>query len=116
MTLNCSGPILAEALKLRGMVRESVGIIDMPTIRPMDAAIVEEAAKDTGWICTVQDHFENGGLRDEVLQLIGARQLRVRFDYVALAGFAESGSQADLYEKYGLSARRMIEKLGLHIK
>jgi transketolase len=33
---------------------------------------------------------------------------------VALEGFAESGSAADLYEKYGLSAARIIEKLGLH--
>jgi transketolase len=116
LTLICSGPILAEALKVRETVRESVAIIDMPTVRPIDGAVIEEAAKETGWICTVQDHFESGGLRDEVLQWIARKQLRVRFDYVALAGFAESGSQADLYEKYGLSARRIIEKLGLHIK
>jgi transketolase len=116
LTLICSGPILAEALKVRETVRESVGIIDMPTVRPIDGAVIEEAVKETGWICTVQDHFENGGLRDEVLQWIVTKRLRVRFDYVALAGFAESGSQADLYEKYGLSAKRIIEKLGLHIK
>ena len=116
LTLICSGPILAEALKVRETVRESVGIIDMPTVRPVDGAAIEQAAKETEWICTVQDHFESGGLKDEVLQWIVSKQLRVRFDYVALAGFAESGSQADLYEKYGLSARRIIEKLGLHVK
>jgi len=32
---------------------------------------------------------------------------------VALSGFGESGSPKDLYEKYGLSASRIIEQLGL---
>jgi transketolase len=116
ITLICSGPILAEALKVAQTVRESVSIIDMPTIRPVDGAIIEEAAKETGRICTVQDHFENGGLRDEVANVITAKHLDVRFDYIALSGYAESGSQADLYEKYGLSANRMIQKLGLTVR
>ncbi len=116
VTLICSGPILVEALRVRETVRESVRIIDMPTVRPIDGPIIEEAARETGWLCTVQDHFKSGGLRDEVAQWIAARRLGVRFDYVALEGFAESGSQADVYEKYGLSARRIIEKLGLHVK
>ncbi|MFH1490209.1 MAG: transketolase C-terminal domain-containing protein [Pseudomonadota bacterium] len=113
LALICSGPILAEALEVARRVKESVRVIDMPTVRPLDGGIIEEAAKETGWICTVQDHYENGGLRDEVLGLLAARRLNVRFDYIALSGFAESGSAADLYEKYGLSANRIIEKLGL---
>ncbi|MFH1124404.1 MAG: transketolase C-terminal domain-containing protein, partial [Pseudomonadota bacterium] len=111
VTFICSGPILAEAFKVAQMVKESVMIIDMPTIRPVDAAIIEEGARETGRICTVHDHFENGGLKEEVLQVIASRRLTVQFDWIALSGFAESGSQADLYDKYGLSARRIIEKL-----
>lgn len=113
LTLICSGPILEEALKVAQMVKESVRVVDMPTIRPIDGDIIEEAARETGWICTVQDHFENGGLRDEVLQVVAARHLHIKFDYIALSGFAESGSKADLYEKYGLSANRIMAKLGL---
>jgi transketolase len=113
LTLICSGPIAAEALKVARLVKESVRVIDMPTIRPADAAIIEESAVETGWICTVQDHFEKGGLRDEVLEVLSAKGLRVRFDFIALDGFAKSGSPEDLYDKYGLSARRIIEKLRL---
>jgi transketolase len=94
-------------------VKESVRVIDMPTVRPADGNIVEKAARETGRICTVQDHFENGGLKDEILTVLATRRLKVDFDFVALPGFAESGSPADLYEKYGLSAHRIIEKLGL---
>jgi len=37
-------------------------------------------------------------------------------DHVALSGFAKSGSPADLYDRFGLSAIRIIEKLKLTIK
>ena len=113
LTLICSGPILIQALLVAQRVKESVRVIDMPTLRPVDEAIIEEAALETGSLCTVHDHFENGGLRDEVLGVIGKKGLKVTFQYIALAGFAESGSAADLYEKYGLSANRIIEKLKL---
>lgn len=116
ITLICSGPILIQALLVAQEVKESVRVIDMPTVRPVDEAIIEEAAIETGRLCTVQDHFENGGLRDEVLGVIGKRHLNVKFEFVALAGFAESGSAADIFEKYGLSANRMIEKLRLTLK
>jgi len=113
ITLICSGPILVEALIVAQSVKESVRVIDMPTIRPVDEKIIEEAARETGRICTVQDHFENGGLNDEVLAVIASRRLNVQFDHIALSGFPESGSRDDLYEKYGLSANRIIQKLGL---
>lgn len=113
ITLICSGPILIQALIVSQSVKENVRVIDMPTIRPIDENIIEEAALETGYICTVQDHFENGGLRDEVLSVLAKRRLNVRFNYIALSGFAESGSAADIYEKYGLSANRIIEKLRL---
>jgi transketolase len=113
LTLIGSGPILCEALEAARSVKESVRIIDMPTIRPAEGDIIEEAAKETRWLCTVQDHFENGGLKEEVLTILAKRGLNARFDSIALSGFAESGSAPDLYEKYGLSAKRIIEKLGL---
>ena len=113
ITLICSGPILIQALIAAQRVKESVRVIDMPTIRPVDEAIIEEASLETKYICTVQDHFENGGLKDEVLGVIAKRGLHVKFQFIAVAGFAESGSAADLYEKYGLSANRIIEKLQL---
>jgi transketolase len=116
ITLICSGPILCQALEAATKVKESVRVIDMPTVRPVDEDIIEQAAVETGRICTVQDHLENGGLRDEVLAVIAKRRLKVVFDYVALPGFAKSGSPADLYERYGLSAGQIIKKLHLTVR
>jgi transketolase len=114
LTLIASGPIVVQALEVARRARESVRVIDMPTIRPVDEQIIEEAARETGWICTIQDHLENGGLNDAVGRVLLQKGLRVRFDFVALEGFARSGSAADLYEEFGLSAARIIGKLGLH--
>ena len=113
ITFISSGPILAEALKAAGMVKESVRIIDMPTVKPIDEDIIEKAAKETGYIVTIQDHYENCGLNEAVGKVILMKQLNVKFNYIALSGFAKSGSKDDLYEKFGLSANRIIEKLGL---
>lgn len=113
ITLISSGPILHEALQAAQSVKESVRVIDMPTIRPVDDGIIAEAAAETGRICTIQDHYENGGLKEEVLAVLAARGLNVKFETIALTGFAESGSKDDLYQKYGLSADRIVEKLKL---
>ena len=113
ITLIASGPIICQALEAAKQVKQNVRVIDMPTVHPVDQAIILKAAKETGHICTVQDHLENGGLNDAVGRVLLKHTLRVKFDYIALKGYAESGSAADLYEKYGLSANRIIEKLGL---
>jgi transketolase len=113
LTLIGAGPIVCQALEVARGVKESVRVIDMPTIRPVDVDIVAQAAEETGWICVLHDHLKDGGLVDAVMDVIVGRNLKVKFDWVALTGFAQSGSPADLYEKYGLSAHRIIEKLKL---
>ena len=113
ITLIASGSIICQALEAARRVKQSVRVIDMPTVHPVDQAIILKAAQETGHICTVQDHLENGGLNDAVGRILLKHGLRVKFDYIALSGYTESGSTADLYEKYGLSANRIIEKLGL---
>jgi transketolase len=112
-TIIASGPVLCEVLKAAQAARESIQVIDMPTIEPVDEEIIMRAARKTKRIATVQDHYRNGGLGDAVLQVIARHRLSVEYQSIALSGFAESGSPEDLYEKYGLSANRIVEQLGL---
>ena len=112
-TIIASGPVLCEALKAAQMARESVQVIDMPTIEPVDEDLIVKAATKTKRIATVQDHYKNGGLNDAVLRAIAKHRLQVEFHSIALSGFGESGSPKDLYEKYGLSASKIMEQLGL---
>lgn len=112
-TIIGSGPVLCQALKAAQMAKESVQVIDMPTIEPVDEDLIVSAARKTKRIATVQDHYKNGGLNDAVLRAIAKNRLHVEFHSIALSGYGESGSPKDLYEKYGLSATRIMEQLGL---
>ena len=88
----------------------------MPSIRPLDDELVAAEARATGWIATVQDHYIRGGLSDEVLGSLAASRASCRFDAIAVESYAKSGSAADLYDRYGLSAHRIVERLGLSLK
>ena len=113
LTFIASGPIILQALIVAQSVKESVGVIDMPTIVPIDESIVLEAAKRSKKIVTLQDHYKNGGLKDAVAEVLAVKGARVEFDFVGLEDFAESGSAKDLYEKYGLSANSLIKRFHL---
>jgi transketolase len=79
----------------------------------VDESLIIKAAAKTKRIATVQDHYKNGGLNDAVRSAIAKHRLQVEFHSIALSGYGESGSPSDLYEKYGLSASRIMEQLGL---
>lgn len=113
LTFIASGPIIIQALLVAQSVKESVGVIDMPTIVPIDERIVLEAAKRSQKIVTLQDHYKNGGLKDAVAEVLAVKGAKVEFDFVGLEDFAESGSGKDLYEKYGLSANNLIKRFHL---
>ena len=113
ITFIASGPIILQALIVAQSVKESVGVIDMPTIVPIDESIVLEAAQRTKKIVTLQDHYKNGGLKDAVAEVLAVKGARVEFDFVGLEDFTESGSAKDLYEKYGLSANSFIRRFHL---
>jgi len=113
ITFIVSGPIIIQALIVAQSVKESVGVIDMPTLVPIDETIVLEAAKRSKKIVTLQDHYKNGGLKDAVAEVLAVRGARVEFDFVGLEDFAESGSGKDLYEKYGLSASSLMKRFHL---
>lgn len=112
-TIIASGPVLCEVLRAAQTARESIQVIDIPTIEPIDEEIIVQCSRKTPRIATVQDHYKNGGLGDAVLQAIARHRLSVEFHSIGLSGFAESGSPKDLYEKYGLSASRIMNQLGL---
>jgi transketolase len=47
-------------------------VIDAYSVKPIDAATLRAAARDTGRIVTVEDHWPEGGLGDAVLSALAA--------------------------------------------
>jgi transketolase len=56
----------ASQLAARGV---SARVIDLYSVKPTDAATLRQAARDTGRIVTVEDHWAEGGLGSAVLEV-----------------------------------------------
>ena len=56
----------ASQLAARGV---SARVIDLYSVKPIDAATLRQAARDTGRIVTVEDHWAEGGLGSAVLEV-----------------------------------------------
>jgi transketolase len=92
--------LAAEELKKDGIF---VRVINMHTIKPIDADIVIKAAKETGCIVTAEDHQINAGLGGAVAEVL-AKNYPAPMEFIgARDTFGESGSAPELMEKYGLS-------------
>jgi transketolase len=97
----------ADELKKRGI---SARVINMRSLKPVDGALIRDAAEETAGIITVEDHNEYGGLRSavaEALAAVGAGPMR----WVAVEDrFAESGTCAELRDLCGLTAAHIVEE------
>jgi len=96
----------AEMLKAEGI---SARVINIHTIKPIDAEILTKASLETGAIVTCEEHNVIGGLGSAVaealcenapcpIQRIGTQDV-----------FGRSGKPAELFEIYGLTAGAICE-------
>ncbi|MBN2206127.1 MAG: transketolase [Candidatus Aminicenantes bacterium] len=93
-----------EALKEEGV---SISILDAYSVEPLDrAAIEKEAAAAGNKVIVVEDHFAAGGLGEAVAAALAGR---ARIVHLAVRDLPRSGKPDELMDKYGISARRIIE-------
>ncbi len=92
------------------LTAEGIGVrvVDMATVKPLDAAEVAAAAAETGAIVTAEEHLIHGGLGARVAQaVVGSRPCPMEF--VGLDDtYAESGDPEALMRKYGLTANEVV--------
>jgi transketolase len=82
----------------------SVRVIDMHTLKPLDAAAIRRAARETGAILTVEEHNITGGLGTAVAEvLVGGDRVPFRRHGVP-DEFVPVGPPAALYAHYRLDA------------
>ena len=114
VTLISTGCILPEVIKaskrieVRGL---KCRIINMHTIKPIDKQVIIKAAKETKHIYTIEDHSIIGGLGSAVMEVVceHAPTLVTRIGLNDV--FPESAPPADLWEKYGLSATKIANRV-----
>ncbi|MFD0861236.1 transketolase family protein [Sungkyunkwania multivorans] len=93
--------LAAEALEEQGISAE---VINIHTIKPLDAKAILDSVKKTGCIVTAEEHNHLGGLGESVARVL-AQQYPTPQEFIATNDtFGESGTPAQLMEKYGLNA------------
>ncbi len=98
-----AGEILAE----KGIDAE---IINIHTIKPLDEEAVLASVRKTGCAVSAEEHQIAGGLGDSIAQVLIKNHL-APLEYVGVNdSFGESGTPAQLMEKYGLNAAAIVEK------
>jgi transketolase len=86
----------------------SVRVIDLFSVRPIDREELTASARDTGGIViTVEDHYQHGGLGDAVLSALA--QEHIRAQKLAVNEIPRSGKPKELIERFGISARHIVE-------
>lgn len=83
-------------------------IINIHTIKPLDAEAVLLSAGKTKCVVTAEEHQKNGGLGDSIAQLL-SEKLPTPIEMVAVNdSFGESGTPEELMVKYGLSKSDIV--------
>jgi transketolase len=95
-----AGITLHEALKAADELEEegvSARVIDLYSVKPIDAETLRAAAEATGGrIVTVEDHWREGGLGEAVLGALADSDERPRVVQLAVEGLPGSGKPAEL--------------------
>jgi transketolase len=98
-----------EAGEQLGRVGVSARIVNMATIKPIDAELLRQCAEETGCIVTAEDHNIHGGLGGAVAEAL-ARAYPCPIEFVGVQDlFGQSGEPAELAEVYGLTAPYIAE-------
>lgn len=114
VTIIACGLMVAVALEAAHILSEEgvqARVLDMHTIKPLDADAVELAARQTRAIVTAEEHLRHGGLGAAVAQAVAERH-PAPMAFVALDDrYAESGAAQALLEKYGLMPQDVVRKV-----
>lgn len=95
----------AQELAKKGISAE---VINMHTIKPLDAQAVLQSVAKTKCVVTAEEHMINGGLGDSVAQVL-SRNTPAPQEYVGVNdSFGESGTPAELMTKYGIDTPDVI--------
>jgi len=110
-TVIACGTMVREAL-LAAKELISAGIclrvLNMHTIKPLDAEAIITAAQETRAIVTAEEHTIIGGLGSAVAEVLAESGKIVPFRRLGVNDqFGESGEPNELFDKYGLTARHI---------
>ena len=113
VTIIATGHLVWKAIEAGKALLEKgikADIINIHTIKPLDADIILKSAKKTKKVLVAEEHQVLGGLGSAVSQLLSS-QFPCPMDFIAVQdSFGESGTPDQLMDKYGLNVSTIIAK------
>jgi transketolase len=107
-----AGITLHEALAAHAeLAREGIAVrvVDLYSVKPVDAATVEACARECpGGLVVAEDHWPEGGLADAVAEVFAGRPAPA-IARVAVRDMPRSGTPAELLDDAGISARHIAD-------
>jgi transketolase len=112
-TIVAAGITVHEALKAVDVLAHediAVRVIDLYTVKPVDADTLADAARATGGrILVVEDHWVEGGIGDAVLAALADRGIGdLRYRHLAVRKMPGSGKPAELLDDAGISTVHIV--------
>ena len=93
----------------------STAVVNVHTIKPLDAETVVKYARRCGAVVTAEEHSIIGGLGSAVAEVLGEEQPTPMVRIGVGDTFGESGKPAELLAKYGLTSEAIVQA-GLKLK
>ena len=112
VTIVATGHLVWEALEAAKALQEqgvSAEVINIHTIKPLDSEAIIASAQKTGCVVTAEEHNYLGGLGESVARTLALAQPTPQEFVATQDTFGESGTPAQLMEKYGLNAAAIVK-------
>ena len=111
VTIVATGHLVWEALQASEKLEElgiSAEVINIHTIKPLDEEIILKSVVKTGCIVTAEEHNILGGLGESVARCLSTNNPTPQEFVGTKDTFGESGTPAQLMDKYGLNADSIV--------
>ncbi len=91
----------AASLKGKGI---SAAVVDLHTVKPIDAETIVRFAQKCGRVVTAEEHNVMGGMGSAVAEILGESRPTPMKRVGVMDTFGESGEAGELMRKYGLTS------------
>lgn len=103
-----TGMMVQESLEAAKELDFNPTVVNIPTIKPIDADLIKELAKTHDAIVTVEEHNVIGGLGSAVAEVLASEKERCPQYMIGMQDtFGQSGTPAELLDHYGLNAKHI---------
>lgn len=112
VTLVATGHLVWEALEAAKTLNEagiSAEVINIHTIKPLDDKAILESVAKTGCLVSAEEHNFLGGLGESIARVLAENHPTPQEFVATQDTFGESGTPAQLMEKYGLNADAIVK-------